>query len=135
MVHDVDNPDNYKTRNLHTKKKVFSLKFWREIANTRTSGVRGGACKEPVIRRARARGEISTLPIQRVGLTPDVHASSAHRECRCGLESIIKVSSQAMAWPLLMACSATAEAEELALLKACLCSLRRRGNVLPVCPA
>jgi len=33
-----------------------------------------------------------------------------------------------------MACSATAEAEELALLRACLCSLRRWDKVLLVCP-
>ena len=52
------------------------------------------------------------------------HASSTHRGCSCGLESITEASSQAMVWPLLMACSATAEVEELALLRACLCSLR-----------
>jgi len=43
--------------------QVFSSKFWREIALARTSGVRGGACNEPVI----CRGEVSMLPIQRVG--------------------------------------------------------------------
>jgi len=40
----------------------------KEIGLARTSGVRGGACNEPVIRR----GEVPTLPIQRLGLTPDV---------------------------------------------------------------
>jgi len=45
------------------------------------------------------------------------HASSAQHGCRCGLESITKASSQAVVWPLLMACSATAEAEKLALLR------------------
>ena len=40
----------------------------KEIAPAHTSGVRGGTCNEPVIRRA----EVSTLPIQRVGLAPDV---------------------------------------------------------------
>ena len=52
------------------------------------------------------------------------HASNAHHECRCGLVSNTKASYQAMVWPLLMVCSATAEAEELALMRACLCSLR-----------
>jgi len=33
-----------------------------------TSGVRGDVCNEPIIRR----GEVSMLPIHRVGLTPDV---------------------------------------------------------------
>jgi len=54
---------------------AISSKFWWEIALARTSSVRGGVCDELVIRR----GEVSTLPIQRVGLTPDVpclqHAS------------------------------------------------------------
>jgi len=40
----------------------------KEVALACTSGVRGGVCNEHVIRR----GEVSTLPIQRVGVTPDV---------------------------------------------------------------
>ena len=54
------------------KKHRCSVRYFggklKEIALARTSGVRGGACNEPVIRR----GEVPTLPIQRVGLTPDV---------------------------------------------------------------
>ena len=58
-----------KTQKKHTgvQFNVFGGKL-QEIALARTSGVRGGACNEPVIRR----GEVPTLPIQRVGLTPDV---------------------------------------------------------------
>jgi len=52
---------NHKTYNLiihkedTEKTQVFNSKYWREIALARTSGVRGGACNEPVIRR----GEVS----------------------------------------------------------------------------
>ena len=47
------------------KKQVCSVFLW-EIATC--TGVRVSACNQLVMRR----GEVSTLPIQRVGLTPDV---------------------------------------------------------------
>jgi len=74
--------------------------FGGKLLHTCTSSVRGNACNQPVIRM----GEVSTHPIQRVGLTPDVpgNASSAHVGCSCGLESITEASSQAVVWPLLM---------------------------------
>ena len=116
-----------------------SSKFWREIATCMHFRCQGQRVQSAS--HTHAMGEVSTHPIQRVGLTPDVpgHASSAQFGCRCGLESITEASSwtQAVVWRRhcwCMACSATAEAEELALLRACLCSLRRWDKVLLVCP-
>ena len=50
------------------KKQVFSSRFYGKLLHASTSGVRVGTCNQPVIRW----GEVSTLAIQRVGLTPDV---------------------------------------------------------------
>ena len=113
--------------------------FGGKLLRACTSGVEGQRVQSAS--HTHAMGEVSTHPIQRVGLTPVVpgHASSAQFGCRCGLESITEASSwtQAVVWRRhcwCMACSATAEAEELALLRACLCSLRRWDKVLLVCP-
>ena len=56
------------TQRKYRKKQVSVQHFGGKLLHANTSRVRVSTCNRPVIRR----GEVSTLPIQRVRLTPDV---------------------------------------------------------------
>ena len=119
---------------MHTKKptnkQVFSSTFRWEIATFVHFQFQVGMCNQPFIHWE----EVSRSWFRGWSWLLMCHASSAHRGFRCGLESITEASSQAVAWPLLMAYSTTAEAKELALLKACAPWGSAWDKVLLVCP-